>query len=61
MNLDCEVKMYAIVEYTDNTMEKFYIMEISDNYIELDKTLQAMRRLRVYEKDRKMIRIIRLS
>lgn len=53
--------MYAIVEYTDNTMEKFYIMEISDNYIELDKTLQAMRKLCVYEKDRKMIRIIRLS
>ena len=53
--------MYAIVEYTDNTMEKFCIMEISDNYIELDKTLQAMRKLCVYEKDRKMIRIIRLS
>ena len=53
--------MYAIVEYTDNTMEKFYIVEISDNYIELDKTLQAMRKFYVHEKDKKMIRIIRLS
>lgn len=53
--------MYAIVEYIDNTMEKFSILEISDNYVELDKTLQAMRKMRVYKKDRKMIRIIRLS
>lgn len=53
--------MYAIVEYIDNTMEKFSILEISDNYIELDKTLQAMRKLCVYEKNKKMIRIIRLS
>lgn len=53
--------MYAIVEYIDNTMEKFSILEIGDNYIELDKTLQAMRKMRVYKKDRKMIRIIRLS
>ena len=53
--------MYAIVEYIDNTMEKFFILEISNNYIELDKTLQAMRKLRVYKKDKKMIRIIKLS
>ena len=53
--------MFAIVEYIDNTMEKFSILEIGDNYIELDKTLQAMRKLCVYEKDKKMIRIIRLS
>lgn len=53
--------MFAIVEYVDNTMENFYIIEIGDNYIELDKTLQAMRKFYVYEKDKKMIRIIRLS
>ena len=53
--------MYAIVEYTDNTMEKFYIMEISDNYIELDKKLQMYRKLCVYRKHKKLFRVIRIK
>ena len=52
--------MYAIVEYTDNTMEKFYIMEISDNYIELDKKLQVYRKLYIYEKHKKLLRVIKI-
>lgn len=53
--------MYAIVEYTDNTMENFYIMEISDNYIELDKKLQIYRKLCVYRKHKKMFRVIKIK
>ena len=52
--------MYAIVEYTDNTMEKFYIMEIGDNYIELDKKLQMYRKLCVYKRHKKLFRVIRI-
>ena len=53
--------MYAIVEYTDNTMEKFCIMEISDNYIELDKKLQIYRKLCVYRKHKKLLRVIKIK
>ena len=53
--------MYAIVEYTDNTMEDFYIMEISDNYIELDKKLQKYRKLCVYKKHKKLFRVIKIK
>ena len=53
--------MYAIVEYIDNTMEKFYIIEISDNYFELDKRLQMCRKLCVYKKHKKLFRIIKIK
>lgn len=53
--------MYAIVEYTDNTMENFFIIEIGDNYIELDKKLQIMRKFFVHRKHKKMIRVIRIK
>ena len=53
--------MYAIVEYIDNTMEEFYIMEISDNYIELDKKLQKYRKLCVYRKHKKLFRVIKIK
>ena len=53
--------MYAIVEYTDNTMEKFIIMEIGDNYIELDKKLQIYRKLYVHRKHKKLLRVVRIK
>ncbi len=61
MNLDYEVKMYAIVEYTDKTMENFWIMEIGDNYIELDKKLQLYRKFYVHRRRKKLLRVIKLS
>ena len=53
--------MYAIVEYVDNTMEKFFIVEISDDYIELDKKLQVYRKFYVYEKHKKLLRVIKIK
>ena len=53
--------MYAIVEYIDNTMENFYIIEISDNYIELDKKLQVYRKLCMYKRLKKMFRVIKIK
>jgi hypothetical protein len=56
-----EVIMYAIVEYTDNTMEKFFIMEIGDNYIELDKKLQKYRKFYVHRRRKKLLRVVRIK
>ena len=40
--------MYAIVKYTDNTMEKYEVICTSDNLHLLDMRLQNLRKLSYY-------------
>ena len=61
MNLDCEVKMYAIVKYTDNTMENYEIICTSDNLYLLDMRLQNLRKLNYYSNYKPLYRIIKMS
>lgn len=35
--------MFAIVKYTDNTMENYIIIEKSENYTNLDRKLHMLR------------------
>lgn len=61
MNLDYEVKMYAIVEYIDNTMEEYEIICTSDNLRLLDMRLQNLRKLNYCSNNKPLYRIIKMS
>lgn len=53
--------MYAIVKYTDNSMEKYEIICISDNLRLLDMRLQNLRKLNYYSNYKPLYRIIKMS
>lgn len=53
--------MYAIVKYTDNTMEEYEIICISDDLHLLDMRLQNLRKLNYYSDNKPLYRIIKMS
>lgn len=53
--------MFAIVKYTDNTMEKYKIICTSNNLYLLDIRLQNLRKLNYYSDYKPIYRIIKVS
>ena len=52
--------MYAIVKYTDNTMQNYNVIETSENLHDLDMQLQSIRIAFYGEKEKPIFRIIKL-
>ena len=53
--------MYAIVKYTDNTMQNYDIIVKSENILKLDDILQSIRLSRKNDEYKNIYRIIKLS
>lgn len=53
--------MYAIVKYTDNTMENCDIIVKSEDILKLDNILQSIRLSKRNDKYKNVYRIIKLS
>ena len=53
--------MFAIVKYTDNTMENFEIIEKSSNFAELEHKLHEIRMSYYGKLEKPIFRIVRLS
>lgn len=53
--------MYMIVKYTDNTMENYEIICISNDLYLLDIRLQNLRKLNYYSNNKPLYRIIKMS
>jgi len=53
-------KMYAIVRYTDNTMENYKVICFSNDLHLLDIRLQNLRKLSYYSNDKPIYRIIKM-
>ena len=53
--------MFAIVQYTDNTMENFEIIEKSNDFITLENKLQEMRKGDITNGISRLIRVIRIK
>lgn len=52
--------MFAIVRYTDNTMENYEIICMSNDLRLLDIRLQNLRKLSYYSNDKPIYRIIKM-
>ena len=52
--------MYAIVKYTDNTMQNYDIIETSESLHDLDMKLQFIRIALYGEKEKPIFRIIKM-
>ena len=52
--------MFAIVRYTDNTMENFEIIEQSSNFAELNNKLPEMRISYYGKVEKPIFRIVRI-
>jgi len=53
--------MFAIVKYTDNTMENFEIIEINQDLSYLDKRLHDIRRIYYKSMIKPLFRIIKIE
>lgn len=52
--------MFAIVEYSDNTMENYKIIEKSENFVYLENKLHEMR-ISYYDKlEKPIFRVVRI-
>lgn len=53
--------MFAIVKYTDNTMENYIIIEKSSNFAELEHKLHEMRISYYGKKEKPIFRVVRIE
>ena len=53
--------MFAIVRYTDNTMENYVIIEQSSNFAELEHKLHELRISYYDKKEKPIFRVVRIK